>query len=503
VVTDEQLIQRVRDALKSETELINPPPDLRARIHRELLQAPEDKRPPRRRTIGVAFGALSFAVTAAVVAIALTLVRHHQTAVPIRTTDAVSAVSSTAARLPIGAPAGPKRVSPNSFQGAAIPSTVRLVAETPDPHGGLPWGLREFQTTRAQTCLQVGRVQDGTIGVIGQDGAWANDHRFHPISPNAYTGDQCSATDANGHAFDNVSDYGAIASSDVQWGAGLQGEGCGGRNGASPEPPCPRADLRNVQYGLLGPEAAGITFIGAGGRLFTEPTNGPDGAYLIVQSATAPPCVLLANGGRGCGGGGETSGPELEAGVITAVNYRDGHTCHLPSPTPAGVPQVSCPLVGYTTAHVNHVSPGQVAAPITVRKLPAKHYCTNGPLGLAPCKTGQTPLRGEHGLLLVEITFTARVAVTNADSHYEYYDSYPSSGRKGCTLGGSSDMTLANIRAGQRVTFQDQIPLACAGVVHGAVTYVPNGGPGGIESGPSPGEAAGSIIVGRFSAAIP
>ena len=71
---------------------------------------------------------------------------------------------------------------------------------------------------RQMTCLQVGRVQDGTIGVIGQDGASGKHHRFHPISPYAYTADSCSATDGHGAAFNNLSVQGAIASADVPWG---------------------------------------------------------------------------------------------------------------------------------------------------------------------------------------------------------------------------------------------------------------------------------------------
>ncbi len=98
-------------------------------------------------------------------------------------------------------------------------------------------------------------MQNGTIGAIGQDGAWNDDHRFHPIAPNAYTGQHCSPTDAAGHAFNNVAlnGGGGIASANVPWGTGAQGGGCGGINGSRIEPQCPPHDLRNLNFGLLGP----------------------------------------------------------------------------------------------------------------------------------------------------------------------------------------------------------------------------------------------------------
>jgi hypothetical protein len=482
----------------------DPVPRLETSIDREgVATRTADRRQGfRRPNLGTIFTVLAAASSVAIAVLAIALLSHHQSPIPIRTTDAVPAVAPTTAKLRVGQAAGPQTANPNTFQGAAIPSTVKLVAETPDPHGGLPWGLRQFQTTRGQTCLQKGRVQDGTIGVIGQDGAWASDGRFHPISPNAYTGDSCSETDRNGNAFNNVTVQGAIASADVQWGTGLQGDGCGGQNGDRPEPPCPKADLRDLDYGLLGPNAASITYVGAGGRLFTEPTNGPDGAYLIVAAGTTQTCSQQSGGGRACeSGSGQTSGPALQPGVITAVTYRDGHVCNLPTPTSGGTPQASCPPVGYATPRVQHVTAAQVAAPVTVQKLPAKHYCSSGPLTFAPCRAGQTPLKGEQGVLLINISFTAHVAVTSGNSYYEFSDAYPSHGRRGCPRSGTSGTTLANVRAGQRVLFQDEIPDGCTGVVHGTVSYVPASGAAGFGSGPTGHD--GSISVGNFSLTMP
>jgi len=340
--------------------------------------------------------------------------------------------------------------------------------------------------------------------VIGQDGAWANDHRFHPISPNAYTGDSCTQTDGSGNAFNNVFASGTTASAVVPWGAGLQSDSCGGTNAGRREPPCPKADLRDLNYGLLGPQATSITYVAATGRLFTEPTNGRDGAYLIVRRVTNESCVLLPGGGRGCtSGGGRTSGAALPSGVITAVSYRDGHVCRLPAPTTSGVAQASCTPIGYTAPHADHVTVSQVVTSITVRKSPSRHYCTTGPLSVAPCKA-RSSLRSQHGLLLVEINFTARVSVSNANSHYGYSITYPSPGRRGCPGSGSGGMTVANIRAGQRVVFHDQIPTGCTGIVRGTVVYVPSTAAGGFGSASSraPGHD-GTLLVGQFSFVTP
>jgi hypothetical protein len=108
--------------------------------------------------------------------------------------------------------------------------------------------------------------------VIGQDGAWGEDHRFHPIDPNATAADFCTETDGNGHAFENV----IQASETASGGAGLAElhfMGCG-VIGARPGSPCRKADLRVLQYELLAPDAASITYLGPTGRSACEPGAG-------------------------------------------------------------------------------------------------------------------------------------------------------------------------------------------------------------------------------------
>ncbi len=319
-MTDEQLIAMIRAALERETRAIVPAPGLAGAIREELARPAVRERPSWWRSIGAVAWAVATLATIAGIGFAVGTLRRNP--VPPQattaTTDAVPAHPAPGGRLRVGPPAGPLRANPSTFQGAAIPRTVKLVAQTPDPAGGLPWALRVFRTTRGWVCVQVGRVQSATIGVIGQDGAWNNDGRFHPISPNAYTADSCNPTALGDTAFINVAANSAIASADVPWGTGRQSGEC--RIGTAPArfPRCPPADLRNLNYGLLGPSAASITYV-SGGHAYTEPTNGRDGAYLIVARSSTPACTIYGRG-RGCvSAGGRSASAAVQAGVITAI----------------------------------------------------------------------------------------------------------------------------------------------------------------------------------------
>ncbi len=71
---------------------------------------------------------------------------------------------------------------PAGIEGPPRPGTQHLLAvRTADPAGGPPWGIRAYRTTRGRECLQVGRVLAGRLGVLGIDGAFGDDGRFHPV----------------------------------------------------------------------------------------------------------------------------------------------------------------------------------------------------------------------------------------------------------------------------------------------------------------------------------
>jgi hypothetical protein len=356
-----------------------------------------------------------------------------------------------------GAPAGPKVPPlPTAGYGAAIPATAKLLPlHVADPTGGLPWGLRTVRTTRDDVCLQVGRLADGTLGALGEDGAFGNDHRFHPFSDNYQDPLGCVPLDAHGHGFTDANIWGLPTSA-------MAGGGCLAEMNRRRPIPCPTQDTRDVYFGLLGPKAASITYVSGGGQTVTVPTVGSDGAYLIVTRARP-------GEQQGSGSGGYAG----LTGVIHAVTYQDGRTCRL---TAANF----CYPIGLVPANAPQLTQAQLASPIHVREMPTR---------------SSTPFQ-----LLFKISYTARVAVTITDSFY--YTSLFFPPNSGCHEIATGSPTTADIRAGQRLVVYEPVLASCHGIIHGLVRYHPASA---IHSpAPEPDLTdPGDITVGRFSLRIP
>jgi hypothetical protein len=456
--------------------------------------------------------------------------RHSRTLVVVLVGLVVAGPALAAVTLlRSGSPLGPAvPPSPTRFDGAAIPSGVRLLGiRVPDPDGGPLWGMRTIQTTRGLLCVQVGRVAFGTIGALGRDGAFGNDGRFHAFSVNYEQGPQCVTPDAHGNGFQNVGEFGMPASGLY---AGQQGA-CLPPSPLPPQAPaharpqigqqrevhrlgraiCPTADLRQIDYGLLGPDAVSITYETPAGRLITKRTTGPDGAYLVVlpyQTST-----------RGQTGTLEV-GDALFADGIRAVTYRNGHSCHLPSPNVYGAATVSCQPVGYASPTGPVPTPAQVTAPVSAHLVIAKSYCTRGQIIMA-CANGPRAGWQRIGQLgpdyaLAVIRFTARVGVTNGHSYYYVQTCNPSGGRPipqwfkrlsrrkfECFYGGSDGPTESDYKAGTRITYTVGVPLRPAGVIHGDVSLVITTGPS--QPGPTPATPGQNISrnVGHFTIKVP
>lgn len=423
--------------------------------------------------------------------------------------------------------------TPTMGMGVAIPSTVKLLPiRVPDPAGGPPWGLRLMQTTRGATCLEVGRVDFGTIGVLGVDDLFGDDGLFHPLSTAVYDPMGCANTDADGHAFLNVVFEGAPMSGVT---GDIEGDGCRPTEEGVPDGPqlarghvpkairereqsqpvCPFEDLREIYYGLLGPEAVSITYRTAAGALRTTPTVGSDGAYLVILRQSRDACGHAAVGARTSpcqsGVGSVRGGPNVPPGAIAAVRYRNGHTCQVPerSATPwKGV----CPPVGYVAPAHRTPAVSEVAATVEVQRLPGTSFCKRrGPIpdgeanAIESCGT-HVPggyERIDRPSEAVRLSFTAPVAIENDRSEYavDYY--FPRAfERPGCNGGGGMGTSMNfNIKAGQRLSETQTFPLECAGTIRGKVKYVATNGPGGL--GPIPTKGRTSLLVGRFSFRVP
>jgi len=389
--------------------------------------------------------------------------------------------------IQLGAPAKlPFSLLRNSHEGygALVPGTVRMLPiAAPDPAGGPDWGMRVLSTSRGQGCIQIGRLLDGKLGALGQDDAFANDGRFHelPVSA-AFDINGCALLDGKGRLFTNVTADERPASAWIG-----NGERLGGcvpatagpyekglrltrqerEMGLKPVPICPQSDLRNIYYGLLGPEAQSITYVLEGHR-HTLATVGSNGAYMFVTRASAHQLLNFANAG--------TADIVPVDGPIKEIHYRDGSTCHLTSKSWIGgayacTPSLSEP-VGYVPVGKG-LTHAQVATSIHTHLT-----------------------RARQGRYAITISFTARAGVTDARRLYSVRWREP--GMAPGVYGGTG--SNSNIAPGQTLTFTIGRfgPRIRAGVVHGTVSLLQALGAGGIE-----GPGSVNVLVGSFAVRVP
>jgi hypothetical protein len=256
-------------------------------------------------------------------------------------TVAVGAVTSgILAGEPVENPPG-LHLNPKSGLGVAVGAGKLLSVRAADPAGGPPWALRVVTTSRGLGCVQPGRVVGGKLGVLGRDGAFKDDGKFHERGAEVIQPLDCQQTDGAGHTFLAMSAQGVPASAD--------GTGCVPRDyGGAKRPLCPPGSLRTILYGLLGPEATAVTYHDRTGRVVRAPVSRPEGAYLVVLPIDPKRKNFYFSPGA------------TPAGGLLSVEYRDGTSCQLPHP-PDG-----CPLNGYVAPKLPPVSRGQLAATVHV-----------------------------------------------------------------------------------------------------------------------------------------
>jgi hypothetical protein len=413
-----------------------------------------------------------------------------------------------------GAPVKPvvgEAVFPNTAttgEGLPIPSSVKLLnLASADPGGGLAWGMRVFDTTRGIGCVQVGRLLAGQLGVLGQDGAFADDGRFHALPLRLSDGyERCTPLDAHGHAY--------LADSIVGIAASAYELGCTPPwNKPAPGEPaqCPADDERELDFGLLGPQALSVTYV-ADGQRHTSPTVGPQGAYLIVTALRPaqlaerkhprplPPGTVTFNPAHGLPKLSINTQQALMRNTLPQPNeiwrflqgapqqpirkivYRGGPTCTLTaSGSDVNNAGNACLPVGYVPAVEPLPRRAAVAAPV---HFAIRHRRIVEPDGIVWFKRELT------------VTFRARVAVDNVHASYGETLQLPASApcHGGVLLGGID----RDVRAGETVTIE-RSPLGdhasnllrCPGTYRGTVYYeVPTRFPANRES---------AATVGTFS----
>jgi hypothetical protein len=359
-----------------------------------------------------------------------------------------------------GTPLRPAPHSPhNPSEGLGVVRAgtgVMLPLLVDDPAGGPPWGARFVSTTRGLGCLQIGRVVDGRVGVLGQDGAFANDGRFHPLSINYFGSGSvvgpfpCGTLDAKGHAFAHIYMHGVAASGLVLPSSAQRG--CAPNKayhrGGITIPRCPSGDLRAITTGMAGPQAVSVTYRDRG-QIKTLNTVGSQGAYLIVRRVSPSERQL---------GTFEPGG----AGALVAINYSDGTGCRLKR---FAMLNQTCPPVGRVEPPA--VRRAEVAAPVSVR------------IG-----------KGHFGRAVVA-SFVARKAVTDARAAYTW--TLRLSGPQVNCRAIVSGPALRNVKVGERVEFH-QPTDGCRGVFHGKVEYHY-----GLSEGQPLFGSGKSVLVGRFT----
>jgi hypothetical protein len=382
----------------------------------------------------------------------------------------------------IGAPAEPHTSRFYALQsGGIVKGTVRLLpVSTPDPVGGLPWGMRVLSTKHGEGCVQVGRLLDGKLGALGQDSAFHDDRLFHEFSVNTFGAERaCSLLDGNDRLFINAT-VGDIPAS--AWRGNYPDKGCVPSTAGpyerfaqdgkrKPYPTCPQKDERNLYYGLLGPYAESVTYK-LDGVTHTQPTAGPEGAYLIVTTASPTQLFNFDAGG--------TQDVVPVDGPITELHYRDGATCHLTSRSWIGgkdacTPELKVP-VGWIPPRTPAPTAAQVAAPLHIRLV-----------------------RARHGSYEAILQFTSRVSIDKASSSYTVKWHEPGQPPQVNSFGPPRPTFPA---AGETETMRLSHGLGRGlrpGTTTGEVFFQDQTGPGNLE------EAGGTVqhTVGRFTIHVP
>lgn len=293
-------------------------------LHRQLVRAAREQESRERELDWLRIPARRLLLTLCIAGVALA-----------STTIALAASGV----IPIGSPVPPDRhLRADVGLGLPEPGASKLLPmRVSDPEGGPPWGMRIIRTSREEVCLQIGRVQDGELGVLGVDGAFKDDGEFHPLpldslparDPEVVGGFINTTTSCflSGQAF---------MASQIAVPISAASEAIPRRR------PSPPNDLRAISFGLLGPQAAGIIYRQNGSQR-TEALPHGTGTYLIVQPL---PASKNASELEGASGGTLGRFAPNHGELVTRVIYRlHGRLCergpvdasvHLAHPCPPG-----------------------------------------------------------------------------------------------------------------------------------------------------------------------
>ncbi|HEY3758783.1 MAG TPA: hypothetical protein VGL37_03430 [Solirubrobacteraceae bacterium] len=217
---------------------------------------------------------------------------------------AVALAASGVLRSGSAVPATP-HLTPDAQLGVPLAGRSRLIAESvPDPVGGPPWSMRVVRTSRDFLCMQIGRLYGAQLGVIGEDGAFDDDRRFHPLPLSAISEvpGRFLSTCEPSNLTSSLEVSGMPASAELPGLAGTLGK---------------PSEERRLYFGLLGPDAVSVTYR-QHGRAMTVPVQPGTGAYLIVLPGARPAPRSVADGGK------VADGRLVPVSVLSEITYRLG-----------------------------------------------------------------------------------------------------------------------------------------------------------------------------------
>lgn len=186
-----------------------------------------------------------------------------------------------------------------------------------DPSGGPAWAIGTYRANSVVpiTCIVVGRTQAGRLGVLGRDGVFANDGRFHELLPDAGQGKVCGGQ-GGARGVVSYSKQPPVPASGYTGAVGTQIGGCRERvdlNGptVSPQtrrrlrnvPECSKSSLRQLVAGFAGRTAAEATLVTRRRTLRLPLRARDDGAFLFVlrpAEATGAKLAIRQRNGTTC-----------------------------------------------------------------------------------------------------------------------------------------------------------------------------------------------------------
>jgi hypothetical protein len=391
---------------------------------------------------------------------------------------------------PATVPRGGEHPSTSTGIGRPVPGAKRgrasaqlLPVSVPDPAGGLPWGMRIVRTTRGLVCLQVGRLLDGRVGILGQDGAFKDDGLFHELPSSVLSPDTCSQPG-----------YAVIYNSEGLPAAGAMPgpvQTCLYPGAAQTQdlqlPHCPAGDERLLAFGVLGPHAVSVSYK-TEGVLHTIATVGGHGAYLIVLPQ---PTIRPAS----------TELPLLRHLVpgTTAATLLDRYPGLGSSSMPLGHFPISyqpSPVAALEFRFGGQLcqagsEPLRVGPPVCTSALArGGQFAPEIPAGLHT----DIAVRARKAAFGYELTieFAAPAAVHDASTAYAVQYSTPDT--PACGDGATAGQPIErDVRKGQviRQTILVSRRAGCRGPIHGEILF---GHQPDALTGPSPGEAVGGFV---------